>query len=632
MRMFVVTYAGLSFLWLPFVLLRQADALLMFVTPAQLWLDIALALLLLTVPAITLTSLALLFAGLSRTLRIAYPVQTSASWLIVLVPLAWLCSWQIGGTAWLWFKTASGASPTLGSGLRLGLGLTLLAALVIIGRNSGLKAIGLKAIHALLALRSAALTSLSASMLALLVWPPARLHGPAQAAAPAQAGAPDIILISIDTLAAADAGVCDEKTKSMMPRLHEFSRSASCFSRFYASSNFTTPTTATMETGLLPWSHKASQVGASIKREARQAALPASLRSAGYASYSVSANLLASPRQHGTYSDYDKALIAHSSSIGMRLREWFNGFPESTLAAWGTALFPMIYTYDIHAHAETHPYDPRISYQAARDILKRHDPSRPAFLWVHTMPPHDPYLPPTSTKYRLLPPGQLDRWADQRLAGPYQDAEQPSVDKHRLRYKESIMGADQALGEFLDQLASDGRLERALVIITSDHGESFEKRLLGHGTSAMHNALLHVPLLIKLPGQAHAHRIDTPVSQADLAPTIADYAGVRPAIAMDGRSLRPALATGQIDACPVYAMSMERQSRFAPLTSGHFVVVDGRYKLIHHRDENRSEMFDLEADPAETMDLSLQRPELLARLSQLLESRLATWSQMGTSD
>ncbi|MEJ6002181.1 sulfatase-like hydrolase/transferase [Paucibacter soli] len=630
--MFVVTYAGLSFLWLPFVLLRQADALLMFVTPAQLWLDIALALLLLAVPAIALASLTLLLAGLSRALRMADPVRTAVSWLIVFVPLAWLCSWQIGGTAWLWFKTVSDTSPTLGSGLRLGLGLALLAALIAAGRRYGLGAIGLKAIQALLALRNATLTSLSVSVFALLIWPPARLHGPTQAAAPAQAGAPDIILISIDTLAAADAGACDEKTRSLMPRLHEFSQSASCFSRFYASSNFTTPTTSTMETGLLPWSHKATQVVASITPEARQAALPASLRSAGYSSYSVSANLLASPRQHGTYKDYDQVLIARSSSIGMQLREWFGRFPESTLAAWGTALFPMVYTYDIHAHAETHPYDPRLSYHAAHEILKRHEASRPAFLWVHTMPPHDPYLPPASTKYRLLPPGQLDRWADQRIAGPYLDTDQPSVDKHRLRYQESIMGADQALGEFLDQLALEGRLDRALVIITSDHGESFEKRLLGHGTSAMHNALLHVPLLIKLPGQAHAHRIDTPVSQADLAPTIADYAGVRPAIAMDGRSLRPALATGQIDARPVYAMSMERQSRFAPLTSGHFVVVDGRYKLIHHREENRNELFDLEADPAETTDLFLLRPELLARLSQLLESRLATWSQMGTSN
>ncbi len=101
---------------------------------------------------------------------------------------------------------------------------------------------------------------------------------------------PDVYLITLDALSAVDANVCGSG-RTLMPRLRQLATTSTCFARAYASSNFTNPTTATLETGVLPWTHWATQVGAHIAQPIRDGSLGAVLTSAGYLTNSVSANL-----------------------------------------------------------------------------------------------------------------------------------------------------------------------------------------------------------------------------------------------------------------------------------------------------------------------------------------------------
>ena len=269
-------------------------------------------------------------------------------------------------------------------------------------------------------------------------------------------------------------------------------------------------------------------------------------------------------------------------------------------------------------------------------LLKREGSTAPLFVWAHSWPPHSPFLPPASTRYRLLPPGELDKWRDMMADNiAYPASQQARVDMHRLRYRESIMAADAALGEFLAELERQGRLDKALIVITSDHGESFEKGLLGHTGPLMHDSLVRVPLVVKLPGQKLGQVVGMPVSQADLAPTLLDLAAAPAMPDSEGRSLRDALEGRPLPSAPVFAMTLERQSRFKPLGQGQFMVIEGDQKLTLTLDKATGvqptpTLFNLQTDPTETNDLAGQQPERVRELTTVLRRRIEMAEQART--
>jgi len=620
---FCTAFAALALLWMPWALLRQVDAFLGFQTPAELARDIALALLLLTVPAALLALFAFGVDALAARLHAPRTTARAIAWGCMLLPLSWLCLWQFGSASRAWLSQATGWALTLTATGRLLAVLALLVASVLLLRKQRLLRLLARVVPSLSSLHGPALLLLAAAV-AWLLWHPPRMMGwttPPSAAVKEKR--PDVYLITIDTLAAEDASVCGDGPTTM-PRLRQLAARSTCFDRHYASSNFTTPSAATMETGALPWTHWAVQIVAKMAPAMRGQALASRLRDAGYEAHSISANLMASPRHHGSHDEYTSQAIAPSPSLGLKPRVALSVFPDTTLPFWLSGLIPLMDTLDVHLFPERSPFAPEYTYEAARPLLSGNDPARrPQFFWLHTLPPHDPYLPPPSTKYKLLPAGQLDRWSQMLGMTSYPATQQELVDKHRLRYRESIMGADEALGRFLDELDRQGKLDNALVIVTSDHGESFERGYLGHAGELLHEAVIRVPLVIKLPGQRGGHVVQTPVSLADMAPTIADVLGLAPLPAADGRSLKRALQGGELPAQPVFAMAMEQQSRFRPLRAGHYAVIDGSNKLVVDLAANRAELFDLAADPHERKDLSRIAPETVARLRGLLDRQLA---------
>jgi arylsulfatase A-like enzyme len=606
----------------PLTILQQIDALLMYATPMDVLRDFALLVLLSGLPATALVLLALASKHLLRAVRGRDGTSTLLLDAIALMPALWMLLWQLSRIAWLWVKQATGHDALVSPPLRYTVMVVLLLIMFAGWRFVDRSRWQARLIEHVRALKKPLVVTLLAA-LALLFLSPPQLADSAPAPAVDAASRPNIVLITVDALSAIDANVCGD-SPTPMPQLRAFARQATCYTHLYAASNFTTPTTSTLETGLLPWSHLATQLTAKVAEPLQSHTLARALHDAGYATYTTTDNHLASVRQRATQSGYLAHAISPSRLLRDRLRAALSIWPQSSVPMLVDNGLSFLGAFDTLIYAERNPFDSGAVLGRVPEFLAANGGRRPAFVWVHSMPPHSPYLPPPATKYKLLPQGELDRWAD--FMGdnvPYAEAQQPRVDKHRLRYRESIMATDMALGQLLARLERDGVMENSLVIISADHGESFEKGFLGHAGPKLHEAVIRVPLIVMAPGQRQGRIVETPISQADIAPSVLDWLGLPALIRTDGRSLAASWRGEPIEAVPLFSMSMERQSRFRPLKVGHFAVIDGPLKLIVNLQQPQSaQLFDLAQDPLEQVDVSAKRREDVARLSALLHRQL----------
>lgn len=549
------------------------------------------------------------------------------AWTIVLLPLALLVLRQTGRVGLEWLRSVSPWVLTLSPLQKLAL-LAVFGGLGLVWmlRTGWQRSLG----HLLAgfeALRPLA-WGLCIGALALIAWrPPVWMPAGAKAPSTVQVTAPakpHILVLAIDTVAAQDAAAC-RSDSATMPNLARFASAATCFTRFQAASNFTTASVSSIESGLLPWHHHANQPDATIVPPLRNHTVAQALRDQGWRTHFITDNLLGSPRHRGSFEGYDSAPLAPTTLWVNAVRFAATRWPDTALPRLVSASLAFLAPLDERRHQHQSPYRSEAVYDAlhaALDAERAH--GAPQFVFTLSLPPHAPYLPPPSTRYKLLPPGVLDRLSDlmpDNMA--YPSAQQPVVDQHRLRYRESLMAADAALGRTLDRLEREGWLKNAIVIVTSDHGESFEKGYLGHAGVPVHQALANVPFVVKLPGQTEGRVVHQAASQVDIAPTLLDLTGIAPLPRAEGRSLRPVLEGRELPDAPVFTMALERQRRDTPIQSGRVAVVDGPWKLILHLDDGHHQLFHLDRDPLETQDLSAQHPAEVQRLQATIRQRIA---------
>lgn len=247
--------------------------------------------------------------------------------------------------------------------------------------------------------------------------------------------------------------------------------------------------------------------------------------------------------------------------------------------------------------------------------------SGPFFLFVHTYDIHCPYWPDEPWRGRFAGgySGKLDLAAMcgiQAFAPLFRDGrELPEEDRQYLlrMYDGDIAMADELLGRFLDRLRADGTLDRALLVVLSDHGESLgEHRHVGH--ERMWEEQLRVPLLIRFPDRWLAGtRCDEPVMLVDMLPTVLDFLGLPVPPGVQGESLLPLLRD---EGSRRRSGERMRISQNGDLVSARF---DDRWKLVVTRRRDGTlepELYDLRSDPSESVNLALT-PEGRARFDEL---------------
>ncbi len=178
------------------------------------------------------------------------------------------------------------------------------------------------------------------------------------------------------------------------------------------------------------------------------------------------------------------------------------------------------------------------------------------------------------------------------------------------RYRLLVKLVDEQVGELRRVLTEQGQWDRTVVLFASDHGEGLGEhpRLPDNHGRFLYNALVHVPLALRIPGLAPGV-VEAPVSLLDPYPTLLELFGATPG-PHDGDSLLPFLVDGAPPAL------LER-TRPLPLNeSDQFGVVAWPYKLLVRREDNLAELYDLSRDFGETTDLATQQPD---RVNALLE-------------
>jgi arylsulfatase A-like enzyme len=232
------------------------------------------------------------------------------------------------------------------------------------------------------------------------------------------------------------------------------------------------------------------------------------------------------------------------------------------------------------------------------------------FLWVHYFDPHDPYLPPYADDLETLSRGaDSEVTGDVRATDVYLKAPPPALapaDRARLLalYAAEVRYVDRSLQDLFAALRDESLFERALIVVTSDHGESLgEHDVWTHGRSAW-DPEIRVPLIVRRPGQARAERVRGARELLDVFPTVLETAGLPfTGLRLDGRSLFAA------DERPAFLFWKEWQVARTP-----------EWKLVQTGDH--VQLFRVDQDPGETRDVLPERRDVAQTLLRARDERL----------
>jgi arylsulfatase A-like enzyme len=246
---------------------------------------------------------------------------------------------------------------------------------------------------------------------------------------------------------------------------------------------------------------------------------------------------------------------------------------------------------------------------------------RPFFLWLHLMDPHAPYYPPNDA-YRELAGRDIEPRRARYLNEYWNRSDlTPSAlsgkrDEVVQLYDAGIRWVDRQIARLVDSLKQTHLWDECVFALTADHGEEFlEHGGRYHSPVRLSEEIVRVPLLIRVPGERGAKVPASPMSHLHLAPTLLEMMGVQAPSAFQGRSLwtnlkreiawdNPAIAGPAIIECAFGCTNPFRaESRGG---SRILAVRDARFKLVMRIEPGATEeMYDLEADPAETRPSSV---------------------------
>ena len=424
---------------------------------------------------------------------------------------------------------------------------------------------------------------------------------------------PNLILISLDTVRA-DRLSAYGSERDTSPWLASFAQQASLFSNATAASSYTLPSHASMFTGLFPRSHGADVTetgGISLSELGRlddsvsvaplspdALTLAEVVADAGLTTGAVCANSAYLYRRFGLHQGFETYVDSEpqrprARPVGLEL---------------GTRL-PIVRRWSFYRLVLGNERFYLLASEVNELALKWLEDSkdRRFFLFLNYMDAHEPYLP--IGDYR-------DLWP---LAGsPYAGIirrEERELDDEEYRastaaYDAEIRYLDDHLRVLFERLEEWGLMEKTVVIVTSDHGESFgEHGRYGHAVS-VYQSEVHVPLIVREPGQTVGRQDPRRSHLVDVMPTALDLLGLPAPEGLQGASL---FGEG-----PREQPTVAELGRYLRDISEQAVVRD-RWKLIASPGFT-PELYDLVEDPNERSDLAANRTDVVEALTAELAS------------
>jgi hypothetical protein len=460
-----------------------------------------------------------------------------------------------------------------------------------------------------------------------------------------QASRPNIIMILFDAMSARNLSVYGYHRRTS-PNFERFAEHATVYHSHTSGGNYTIPGTASLLTGTYPWTHRAINYSGQVKSSMAQDNI---FRAIGEDYHRLSfgqnvwaqfiltqfANDIDTLIDPGEFSKLDYLIgsyFKNDENAAMRILDDFvfkmDHEPNAlVLGPIHRALFSR-YSSNLSSKGYTRGIPHNVNYPLYFRLEDLFDGmaslllnlKQATFAYIHLFPPHAPYRSTDRFFAKFL-----DGWAPvKKPVHRLSDHLTPQIIKTARRsYDEYVASLDWDFGKFIDKLEAGGVFENSYVIITSDHGEIFERGEKAHATPLLYDPIVHVPLLISAPGQTARKDIYSTTSAVDLLPTLSQLAGRPIPSWAEGKPL-PGFGGTEDEERSIFVVEAKNSIAFHPLKKATIVMRKGNYKLIYYtgyEPEDSFELYDLSDDIEELTDLFPDQPAIAKHLKdELLES------------
>ena len=460
---------------------------------------------------------------------------------------------------------------------------------------------------------------------------------------------PNIVIILFDAMSARNLSVYGYP-RPTATNFERFAERATVYHSHYASGNFTIPGTSSLLTGTYPWTHRAFSHAGMIAQEMTGKNI---FRAIGpdYHRLAFPQNTWADFVVTQFQLDIDSLLSAGMfSQLSFLLGDAFKRDRKLATRALDDFLFNMdgepaslifgpfreaLYTRK-QSRLPSDGYPRGLPYNGNYPInftledlfsglasLIAGLPS-PFFAYLHLFPPHAPYRASTRFDSKFIGDGFSPiRKPVHRFAEGDTNSQLNSA---RRSYDEYIASLDFELGRLLDSLEESGIFENSYVILTSDHGEMFERGEKAHITPLLYDPVRRVPLLISAPGQSARRDVYSPTNAVDLLPTILTWAGKPVPSWAEGQTL-PGFSGDADSERSTFTVEAKENSQFAAIKKATFAIRKGNHKLIYYtgyEKDDTFELYDLETDIEEMTDLYPSNPSFAKKMKEELLDRITS--------
>jgi uncharacterized sulfatase len=478
---------------------------------------------------------------------------------------------------------------------------------------------------------------------------------------------PNIVLIVLDTHRLDRLG-CYGYPRGTSPNIDAFAQESTVFENAISPAQWTIPAHASMFSGEFPSTHMTLQARDSL--DVCFQTLAERLSSNSYRSVGFCNNPLVGVLNNGfkrgfeTFYNYGGAIPSvpaksPKSSLALLNGIWTHhthllrkiSYPIQNVFAKSNRIFQFVMSPKLvslwtrYAHFKG---DTSGSIRDASAFIRqqmRVNDKQPHFLFINLFETHLPFTPPQTFVDTFAPYLEGERAARDfmriyntqalrwllPMEEPFSNLEAQTLSD---MYDAEVAYQDHLLAELLTVLDQPEHRDKTMVILVADHGEMLgEHQLMGHSFGVFQE-LVHVPLLIRFPGQVAGQRVVDLVSTTQLFHTVLDIAGVEvpetenlPAMDIKGLSLTrvvngagPAAPVVFSEAYPPDIVLRIMDSQASSLIDAFHTrstlraVYEGQYKLIYVEDEY-DELFALDADPLEIHDLAETEGERVDRLA-----------------
>jgi arylsulfatase A-like enzyme len=471
----------------------------------------------------------------------------------------------------------------------------------------------------------------------------------------AQTTQPNIVLVLFDAWSAKNMSLYGYP-RDTTPHLTRLAERAIVFHNHYASAPWTIPGTASLLTGTHPWTHRAFTITENQTIEdLADKNIFAQFHEDGYFTDGYSHNPYANLflYQFGKYLDRHtplKDLFLKSPLFPISLlpkdpdaaalmlkNTYFNDsnifsslFLSGLLKPFAEGRIDQL----IEEYADEYPKG--IPSLAGPEYFYRLEDSidfiiqalttnpKPFLGYYHLYPPHAPY----ATRKEFA--GMFeDRWeTPPKPESIFSEGDSPAKTARAQRnYDEFIAYVDSEFARLYDELEKSGQLTNTWLILTSDHGEMFERGITGHESPVVYEPVIRIPLIIFPPGQEERIDIYTRTSAVDVFPTLLQLLSIPNPPTIEGEILPP-FSDDPIDANrSIFAFHPGHSASNKRLSEGTASIIKNDHKLIYSFGFEKLqqkgpllELYDLSNDPEEVNDLYPAEKQLADNLYDELVS------------